>query len=296
LDKKGKPMSAWTGSTNWTPTGLCTQVNNGLLIQDPGIAQIYLDQWNRLRKAASAFPPDLLTANSKPYPVGKDSAGQTRSISWFTRCNKGVDLDALRAEVQKSQQGILFLMFMPGSAGLFSTVAARCAEPNLYVRGVVSELPNGRSDESSVDVNLVNGPQQSSFHLDIIQPEGVQNSFAYFAAEVTRKQFLANIGHAIIHSKVVVVDPFSADPVVITGSHNFSTSASGANDENFIIIKGDSALAEAYAVNAFGAYEHYRWRAFLGETNKPFNGLADNDQWQAPKLAAQQRELQFWGV
>jgi hypothetical protein len=34
-DKKGKPMSVWTGSTNWAPTGLCTQVNNGILIENP---------------------------------------------------------------------------------------------------------------------------------------------------------------------------------------------------------------------------------------------------------------------
>jgi hypothetical protein len=26
-DKKGNPLIAWTGSTNWAPTGLCTQVN-----------------------------------------------------------------------------------------------------------------------------------------------------------------------------------------------------------------------------------------------------------------------------
>jgi phosphatidylserine/phosphatidylglycerophosphate/cardiolipin synthase-like enzyme len=94
----------------------------------------------------------------------------------------------------------------------------------------------------------------------------------------------------------VVIDPFSADPVVITGSHNFSSSASAKNDENFIIIKGDYELAEAYAVNILGAYAHYRWRVFLSQTNKPFNGLKDNDKWQAPKLAAERRELQFWGV
>ena len=28
-DSAGKPQAAWTGSTNWTPTGLCTQLNNG---------------------------------------------------------------------------------------------------------------------------------------------------------------------------------------------------------------------------------------------------------------------------
>lgn len=295
-DKKGKPLIAWTGSTNWAPTGLCTQVNNGLLIDDPQIAQVYLDQWHRLRDAASDFPKSLVAENSRPKQVGEETPGKVRSTVWFTRASRVVDLDALRAEVQKAREGILFLMFMPGSAGLFSTVAARSAEPNLYVRGVVSELPNGRGDESAVDVNLIDGADHTPVHLDIIQPEGVEHPFANFAAEVTHKQFLAGIGHAIIHSKVVVIDPFSADPVVITGSHNFSTSASSKNDENFIIIKGDHDLAEAYAVNVLGAYDHYRWRAFLAQTKKPFSGLKDDDKWQARKLAAERRDLQFWGV
>jgi phosphatidylserine/phosphatidylglycerophosphate/cardiolipin synthase-like enzyme len=104
------------------------------------------------------------------------------------------------------------------------------------------------------------------------------------------------VGHAIIHSKVVVVDPFSASPTVITGSHNFSASASGKNDENFLIIKGNKDLAEAYAVNIEGAYQHYVYRAFLEKTDKPFNGLKDNDTWQAPKLRAAKQELEFWGL
>ena len=295
-DKNGKPLAAWTGSTNWAPTGLCTQVNNGLLIEDGSVAQVYFDQWKRLRSAGSAFPKDLVTENSKPKQVGKDSPGTVRSTIWFSRTSKAVDLDALNAEVKKARQGILFLMFMPGSTGLFSTVAARSAEPDLYVRGVVSELPNGRGDESALDVNLISGATHTPFHLDIIQPEGVQHAFAKFAAEVTHKQFLAGIGHAIIHSKVLVIDPFSADPVVITGSHNFSTSASAKNDENFIIVKGDHQLAEAYAVNILSAYAHYRWRAYLAETDKPFNGLKDDDKWQAPRLEAARLDLQFWGV
>jgi hypothetical protein len=41
-DKKGKPVSVWTGSTNWAPTGLCTQVNNGILIENADVAGVYL--------------------------------------------------------------------------------------------------------------------------------------------------------------------------------------------------------------------------------------------------------------
>src|SRR5262249_28454913 len=51
MDKHGKPAAAWTGSTNWSPTGLCTQVNNGLLIENRDIAQLYFEQWQRLRQA-----------------------------------------------------------------------------------------------------------------------------------------------------------------------------------------------------------------------------------------------------
>jgi phosphatidylserine/phosphatidylglycerophosphate/cardiolipin synthase-like enzyme len=290
-------LAAWTGSTNWAPTGLCTQVNNGLLIRDADVARIYLDQWHRLRVAASAFPKELVDENCRPKSAGVDKPGHVRSTVWFTRARNGVDLDALREEVERAREGILFLMFMPGAAGLFSTVAKRSSEPNLYVRGVVSEIPAGVLDPETADVSLIDGERHESLHLDIIQPEGgAKNRFARFAEEVTRKQFLANVGHAIIHSKVVVIDPFSADPVVITGSHNFSSSASAKNDENFLIVRGDRDLAEAYAVNIMGAYAHYRWRAFVSRTKKPFNGLKDTDTWQAPMLAAERRQLRFWGV
>lgn len=293
----GTATAVWTGSTNWTPTGLCTQANNGLLINDAATADIYLQQWHRLRDAASGFPPALVDSNSAAHPVPGDATGSgTSSTVWFTRSARQVDLDALRAEVANAKQGILFLMFMPGATGVFADVMKRSAEPDLYVRGVVSELPHGRNDESQADVSLVDGDTTHQMSLDIVQPEGVAHPFANFVAEVTHKQFLSQIGHAIVHSKVLVIDPFSDDATIVTGSHNFSTSASAKNDENFVIIKGQRALAEAYAVNALGVYQHYRWRAFLGQNDHPFNGLADNDTWMAPMLEKNQRDLQFWGV
>ena len=295
-DKKGNPVSVWTGSTNWAPTGLCTQVNNGILIENPDVAAVYLKQWHALREAKSEFPKPFIAANSQPKPIGDDKAGTVRSIVWFTRTNKSVDLAALEAEVRKAKEGILFLMFMPGAKGVLAAISELSHRPDLYVRGVVSTLPKGFGDESQVDVKLVNGEERKQARLNIIQPEGVKHKFANFAAEVTRSEFLSKVGHAIIHSKVLVIDPFSKDPVVVTGSHNFSGTASTKNDENFIIVKGDRDLAEAYAVNIMGAYAHYRWRIFLSETNKSFDGLQDDDKWQRPRLAAAQRDLKFFRV
>src|SRR5262249_50296577 len=45
----GASSTVWTGSTNWSTTGLCTQINNGLLIDDAGVAQLYRGQWERLK-------------------------------------------------------------------------------------------------------------------------------------------------------------------------------------------------------------------------------------------------------
>ena len=231
---------------------------------------------------------------SMPTSAGPTS-GLVRAV---TLEEVGVAIEGLpyAAEVQRAREAILFLMFMPGGSGPLGEIMQRSAEPNLYVRGVVSTLPAGQGDESEADVTLVGSGHAASYHFDIIEPQGIAHPFAYWAEEVTRRQFLGGIGHAIIHSKVIVIDPFSPDPTVITGSHNFSASASSKNDENFIIVRGDRALAEAYTINVIGAWQHYRWRAYVSNSDKPFEGLRDNDRWMAPMLAADRRELRFWGV
>jgi len=94
---------------------------------------------------------------------------------------------------------------------------------------------------------------------------------------------------------VLVIDPFT-DAVVVTGSHNFSHSASAANDENLLIVR-DKLLAERYAVNIMSTYQHYRWRAYLQQARQrdvsSWHGLVEEDTWQE-KAPDHDRELQFW--
>ena len=51
------------------------------------------------------------------------------------------------------------------------------------------------------------------------------------------------------HNKVMVIDAGSAQPVVMTGSFNFTWSAQNMNAENLLIIRGNAALAERFAAN-----------------------------------------------
>ena len=87
---------------------------------------------------------------------------------------------------------------------------------------------------------------------------------------------------AMVHSKVVLIDPFSAHPILLTGSHNLGPKASGKNDENMLIIRDSPGLAAAYAVNIMAIYNQYRWRfrRSAQPKNKRWRGLQDTDTWQ----------------
>jgi phosphatidylserine/phosphatidylglycerophosphate/cardiolipin synthase-like enzyme len=95
---------------------------------------------------------------------------------------------------------------------------------------------------------------------------------------------LLNVGHAIIHDKIVVSDPLAADGCRIMGSHNLGFRASYTNDQNLLIISGNRALNLAYAVRLFDLYDHYRFRAIEAdmarEGKAPRGGfLSRDDAW-----------------
>jgi phosphatidylserine/phosphatidylglycerophosphate/cardiolipin synthase-like enzyme len=80
-----------------------------------------------------------------------------------------------------------------------------------------------------------------------------------------RKELLS-AGFAIIHDKIVVIDPL--DPqrcTVVTGSHNLGFKASYQNDENLLVIRGNQSLAISYAVHVLDVYDHYVMRARLAD-------------------------------
>jgi hypothetical protein len=59
-DTNGKPQAVWTGSTNFTDSGIYGQSNVGHAIVDAGLAQVYLD-WHR----AIWNAPDTSAADSR---------------------------------------------------------------------------------------------------------------------------------------------------------------------------------------------------------------------------------------
>src|SRR5205085_2042513 len=96
--------------------------------------------------------------------------------------------------------------------------------------------------------------------VEVVAATAINDQFAFWQQELLKSSPSA---HAIIHDKIIVIDPMSDDCVVVTGSHNLGYRASYNNDENLLIVRGHRDLAQAYATHVMDIYDHYRFRYLL---------------------------------
>lgn len=296
-DEAKAPQAVWTGSTNWTKTGLCTQANNAVLVRNPALAQTYLDQWNALAKAGDETPAKLREANAEPR-----SAPRARNLTlWFTPMDGQADLEQAGELIAEAKEGVLFLFFNPGPRGtLFNDIiqlaspASAAFKPDLYIQGVINQDPGTEKNP----VTLFNRGTRIDANADVVIPAAISQPLKFWKKELLKLPR----SHAMVHSKVVVVDPYGDRPVVMTGSHNMGPKASGVNDENLLIIRGNRPLASQYACNIMEIYNQYRWRASQqrsDEGGRRWLGLVDDDAWQisGPGRGNDKRrlrEIDFW--
>jgi phosphatidylserine/phosphatidylglycerophosphate/cardiolipin synthase-like enzyme len=291
--KNGSPRCVWTGSQNWTWTGLCTQANNSVFIADKDLAGEYRKQWDLLKDAGDETPDDLKDSNSTPRDRKISSK---RARLWFTPTVAFVDLDEARKIISGAKQAILFLMFNPGPKEtllneIIDTARAGRSGKRLYIRGAINQDPSTTANP----VELFDGLNFQKADFSVVLPAAIDEPTKWFVREL-RKLPQA---FAMVHSKIVLVDPFSDRPVLLTGSHNLGPKASSKNDENLIIIRDASGVASAYATNIMAVYNQYRWRfrRQIQPQNKRWKGLVDTDTWQNGYLRANSpalREINFW--
>lgn len=85
----------------------------------------------------------------------------------------------------------------------------------------------------------------------IVDQEQVEKGGAPMAAAVAAANIPVFVDgqHSNAHNKIILVDPESDAPVVITGSYNFTVAAQTRNAENVLLVHGDRTLATAYRDN-----------------------------------------------
>ncbi len=321
LDSDGKPRAVMTGSTNWTSTGLCGQTNNALVITSDAIAQGYSDYWDRLL-ADKLEPPDtptagghgkqgpeIRTADQKPVNA---AMGPVQLQAWYSPNTKAVtrrpqtppDLAALFKLMQGAQQAIFFLAFLPSRAGKDSIISAAIDaakdKPELFVAGAISDvtaMPGYVAPDSNADDEDARGGVKPYTYdeglVHIVRATALKGAAGDFEDEILK------VGNAVVHDKIVVIDPLSPNCVVATGSHNLGFKASYENDENLVIVRGNQALAQAYAVHVLDVYDHYRFRAWEAkeqEEGKPFfeGHINGDDGWLKSLLGRKAADLSHY--
>jgi PLD-like domain len=342
--KDDTPSAVMTGSTNWTETGLCAQSNNCIIVEDEAIAADYFAYWNALKndkqparkaltvtakgkKVKGAAPNSnkqgatIRAANQKPPNLHKLSGGTAKV--WFSPNTRQptvpkksparpADLKEVYDLMDGARKAIMFLVFMPGRAGVNNIVGqaadiARGGKKNIvaaaaeiagggndgesarlakkltsiadkgrFVLGAISD-PTALPDYKAPEKGAKKAPAKKKGAIKLPPPAiwwpgGPQSQVAMVRAAAVRIPFgnlrpeLLTAGHAIIHDKIIVIDPLDEKRcTVITGSHNLGYKASYCNDENFLIIEGNRDLAVSYAVHVIDLYEHYLMRARLEE-------------------------------
>ncbi|MEP9377019.1 phospholipase D-like domain-containing protein [Aquabacter sp. CN5-332] len=330
VDDAGKARSVLTGSTNWTWSGLAGQSNNCIRIDDEAAAEAFLAYWHRLKADKQKVPKTgakatganqgnaLKEANRAPVEA---TLGNGVSLeAWFSPNMPGKaqppsktaktpaapppDMDRLFSLMRKAERAIFFCVFLPSRGGLNSIVAEAInlglKDTSLEVIGAISDAQAMWGYEAAKET--ADGKKVPAWAPRTFQQDNIS---VVRATALTDRNIVGELGDfalkevlttgtAIIHDKVLVIDPHDREKCVVAfGSHNMGYKASYSNDENLVIVRGHQALAQAYAVHVLDVYDHYRFRAVEAEVSaekgKPKTGaasarwdgfLSKSDGWQ----------------
>ena len=226
------------GSTaNWSNTDLRHNINNFFVIDHPGVADDFQAEFAQM--FAGAFGNTKVEKfNGRSYQVG-----DTEIEVWFSPNEDA--LGRILELVDGAQESVHFMIFaftkdQIGSSfielidrkkqqGDWDSSADPREEGFTGVAGVI--------DRSQLHSN---GQYHEVFRLlggdAALRMDGNDNS---------RQPGDYQAGGGRLHSKTMVIDAFGENPVVISGSFNWSSSATTSNDEYMLVMHGPR-VAQAY--------------------------------------------------
>ena len=274
-EERRTPAALLCGSTNFTHNGVYRQANVVHTADRPELAQQYLDLFEVL--FGGATPGDTKKWINVNNPLSSDAP----IVAGFSPRTGEVDLDLFAAEIRGAARDVLF-----------------CTAFDLNAR--ILDALKGAPHDDILRFGLQNSTDTiTGTHrdrtADFVAVAMLNQGLEGFLKESTAGQS----GNILIHTKLVVVDFTSDAPTVISGSHNLSASASGGNDENFLIVRGAVDVADCYGVELMRLYDHYRFRWHQSPRSKkpgapapaedpawPHGTLAPDDRWTKPYFAS----------
>jgi len=201
-----------TGSTNWSSGQLTNDRNNLVFVQDQGLAKVYTMEFEEMWGGSGNLP---VPANAKFGPDKSDNTPHILSIngkkveSYFSPTDN--TNNQLLRTIGTADTDIYFATMVFTRFDLAYGIEDRVVNHGISAAGIVNDSSGG---------------------------SGV--SFQILAGVIGNNMLLFDHPNqtGIMHHKYMIVDHGNngSDPMVATGSHNWSSAATQRNDENTIII------------------------------------------------------------
>ena len=259
LTKNNVPVAVWTGSTNLTENGIFGHSNLGHIVEDANVAAAYLAYWNELggnpisktEKAwmgqNNANPPDPWADNLRAVFSPRTGLDV---LNWYAKIANG----AGGAVVAKKP---LFMTFAFGMNAAFQKVYEQ--NDGILRFALMEKEGNGSGlAQGKIDISRI---RKLPNVVVAVGNSIVTNSFDRWLKE--RRSLTADANVRYIHTKYLLLDPLGDEPIVVTGSANFSAASTDTNNENMVVIRGDKRVADIYLGEFMRLYSHYAFRESL---------------------------------
>lgn len=248
------PIGVWTGSTNISAGGIFGHSNVGHVVWDVETAMAYFEYWLRLSENLTPTKIRPLNKAASPLPAGKPPKNSITPV--FSPRDTKEENDSLQwyADLMASAKRIMCITIAFNLDEVFQKVIQ---EDNDVLRYIVK-------DDNLRDNEII----------------GQDNDVLFAAGGYFGKNWLYNFleesenplnSNDYIHNKFMLIDPLSNDPIVVTGSANFSRPSQRSNDENMLIIRGDTRIADIYFGEFLRMFDHHYARyvaRLLRQTDK----------------------------
>lgn len=240
LDKEARPVSVWTGSTNISDGGIFGHSNVGHVVWDEGVAKKYFEYWERLADNLTATKLRAPNRAATPTPSGKPPEKSVLAL-FSARDNKDSNTTLQwYADRLADAKELSCMTFAFNIDTVFQQVLA---QENDVLRYVVKDDPLGEEEAIGQDRDVI-------FAAGGFLGEGALANFLRERSNPLNRNLY-------IHNKFMLVDPLSDDPLVVTGSANFSKPSQRFNDENMLVIRGDTRVADIYFGEFMRVFDHH---------------------------------------
>jgi phosphatidylserine/phosphatidylglycerophosphate/cardiolipin synthase-like enzyme len=280
-----------------TDGGIFGHSNVGHIVRDQAVAAQYLEYWEKLatdpKMERSVANDEIRPFNEEHSPL-PDGEPPVNAITPLFSPRRTLDALKWYAKLMESAQTAVFLTAAFGVNDLFEEVMS---QPRDYLRYILLE---------SEDEDMATLLSQPNNRVVVGNLLAGNNAFENWLREqrlLSERLTGLNSHVKYIHTKYMLLDPLGEDPIVITGSANFSDASTQRNDENMLVIRGNTRVADIYLGEFMRLFKHFQFRSAVaaaeagpGEADAGF--LDEDDRWREHFYApgrAQCRERLYFG-